>query len=215
MIGVVVSAAAKSVALLKTNWHLASATLNRAINQTEQCTINELESWEKSRPPCVLDLAVNGIDCAAACHTGSVRECTMGFRDFVTLQTVTLCDHRDLQGRLYSLVFLARVLLLCRTFSVGKLLIGYCVQSVLLHEAGKNEMLTLKSPVVTICTAKFNIHKSYVLPTQCIYVFCVDLKKTAIISLHNINWLVFITETESVYCAVQTEYLYVILYQHV
>jgi len=45
--------------------------------------------------------------------------------------------------------------------------------------------------VVTICTAQrslyvphrghcmyhhFNIHKSYVLPTQCIYVFCVDLR---------------------------------------
>jgi len=39
------------------------------------------------------------------------------------------------------------------------------------------------SPVVTICTAsghylyhQFNIQKFYVLPTQCIYVFCVDLK---------------------------------------
>ena len=36
--------------------------------------------------------------------------------------------------------------------------------------------LTLYSPVVTICTARFNIIKSYVLPTQCIYVFCVDLR---------------------------------------
>jgi hypothetical protein len=43
MIGVVVRRAAKSVALLKTNWHVASATLNTAINQTEQCTRNELE----------------------------------------------------------------------------------------------------------------------------------------------------------------------------
>ena len=31
-------------------------------------------------------------------------------------------------------------------------------------------------PVVTICTARFNIHKFYVLPTQCIYVSCVDLR---------------------------------------
>jgi hypothetical protein len=52
---------------------------------------------------------------------------------------------------------------------------------------------------------QFNIHKFYVLPTQCIYVFCVDLRtKTAIISLYNINWLVFITETRCVYCAVRT-----------
>jgi len=76
--------------------------------------------------------------------------------------------------------------------------------------------------VVTICTAQwslyvphsghymyrqFNIKKFYVLPTQCIYVFCVDLRKTAIISLYNINWLFFITETECVYCAVRTGYL--------
>jgi hypothetical protein len=39
----------------------------------------------------------------------------------------------------------------------------------------------------------FNIHKSNVLPTQCIYVFCVDLR-TAIISPYSINWLVLITE---------------------
>ena len=31
-------------------------------------------------------------------------------------------------------------------------------------------------------------------------------EQTAIISLYNINWLVCITETESVYCAVRTEY---------
>jgi len=32
-------------------------------------------------------------------------------------------------------------------------------------------------------------------------------KKTAIISLYSINWLVSITETECVYCAVRTGYL--------
>ena len=32
-------------------------------------------------------------------------------------------------------------------------------------------------------------------------------EQTAIISLYSINWLVFITETECVYCAVRTEYL--------
>jgi hypothetical protein len=30
--------------------------------------------------------------------------------------------------------------------------------------------------VVNICTAMFNIQQFYVLPTQCIYVFCVDLR---------------------------------------
>ena len=60
-------------------------------------------------------------------------------------------------------------------------------------------------------TTASNIHKFYVLPTQCIYVFCVDLRKTAIISLYNIKWLVFITEMECVCCAVQTGSLCIIL----
>jgi len=43
---------------------------------------------------------------------------------------------------------------------------------------------------------------------QCIYVFLMDFRgKTAIISLYSINWLVFRTEAESVYCAVRTGYL--------
>jgi hypothetical protein len=32
-------------------------------------------------------------------------------------------------------------------------------------------------------------------------------EQTAVISLYNINWLVFITETECVYCAVRAESL--------
>ena len=35
-------------------------------------------------------------------------------------------------------------------------------------------------------------------------------EQTAIISLYKINWLVFMTETECVYCAVRTESLYLI-----
>ena len=38
----------------------------------------------------------------------------------------------------------------------------------------------------------------------CVFVWISE--QTAIISLYNINWLVFVTETESVYCAVRTEY---------
>jgi hypothetical protein len=33
--------------------------------------------------------------------------------------------------------------------------------------------------VVTMCTTKFNFHKFYVLPTQCVYVFCVDLRTSS------------------------------------
>ena len=68
-----------------------------------------------------------------------------------------------------------------------------------------------QSTMVTLCICRFNTHKFYVLPTQRIYMFPVDLRKTAIISLYSINWLVFITETECVYCAVRTGSLYIIL----
>jgi len=37
-------------------------------------------------------------------------------------------------------------------------------------------ILNIYNPVVTICTTSFNIQQFYVLPTQCIYVFCVDLR---------------------------------------
>jgi len=50
---------------------------------------------------------------------------------------------------------------------------------------------------------QFNI-QLYALPTQYIYVFFLWIsEQTAIISLYDINWLVFIAETECVYCAVR------------
>jgi hypothetical protein len=42
--------------------------------------------------------------------------------------------------------------------------------------AVRTESLYVISPVVTLSTARFNIHKFYVLLTQCVYVFCVDLR---------------------------------------
>jgi hypothetical protein len=41
-------------------------------------------------------------------------------------------------------------------------------------------------------------------------VFCMDLNQTIIISMYSIKFPVFITEMESVYCAVRPESLYVI-----
>ena len=53
--------------------------------------------------------------------------------------------------------------------------------------------------------------KLYFLLTQCVYMFVCIWEQTAIISLYSINWLVFITETECVYCSVRTGSLYIIL----
>ena len=54
-----------------------------------------------------------------------------------------------------------------------------------------------------------NIHKFYVLSTQCIC-FVWIWEQTAITSLYSINWLVLITETECVYRALRTGSLYII-----
>jgi hypothetical protein len=51
---------------------------------------------------------------------------------------------------------------------------------------------------------QFNIHNSTLCPHTVFMCFVWISEQTAIISLYNINWLVFITETESVYCAVRT-----------
>ena len=63
---------------------------------------------------------------------------------------------------------------------------------------------TVRGPGGTVRISGFNIYRNTL--CECIYVFCVDLR-TAIISLYSINWLVFITETEYVYCAVRAEYI--------
>ena len=53
-------------------------------------------------------------------------------------------------------------------------------------------------------TTTINIKKFYVLPTECICVFC-KLFRTETVSIQSINVLVFIPETESVYCAVRAD----------
>jgi len=61
----------------------------------------------------------------------------------------------------------------------------------------------------SLYTARFSIQQFYVLPTQlylCVFLWISE--QTAIISLYSINWLVFVTERERVYCAVRTGSLY-------
>jgi hypothetical protein len=47
---------------------------------------------------------------------------------------------------------------------------------VLPTQQGSALLRWIVTAAVTLCTARFNIKKSYVLPTQCVYVFCVDLR---------------------------------------
>ena len=64
--------------------------------------------------------------------------------------------------------------------------------------------------MVTICTASLTFNNSTFCPHSVFMCFVWISEQTAIISLYNINWLVFRTETECVYCAVRTECLYAI-----
>ena len=57
--------------------------------------------------------------------------------------------------------------------------------------------------VVIICTASLTLKNSFS-PHSVFMCFVWISEQTAIISLYNINWLVFITEMERVYCAVRT-----------
>jgi hypothetical protein len=75
------------------------------------------------------------------------------------------------------------------TFPVGNMFQMRCLQPL--------------KPISSFKCRQIYANKLYVLPTQCIYVFCMDLRKTAIISLRIINGMVCIMETECVYCAVE------------
>jgi hypothetical protein len=57
----------------------------------------------------------------------------------------------------------------------------------------------------------FILYGPLVLPTQCIGVFFMDMrKKKGIISIHNIKCLLFVTKRGCVYCAVRNEYLNIV-----
>jgi len=71
-----------------------------------------------------------------------------------------------------------------------------------------NKSNRLKVPVVTLCTAKFNIQIFYVLPTQCINVSYGS--QTATVCLY----MAFITEVECVYCAVGAISIHLIQSNH-
>ena len=74
-----------------------------------------------------------------------------------------------------------------------------------------NTDLTLYSPVGTICTTSLTFKNSTFCPHSVFMCFVWIWEQTAIISLYSNNWLLFITETECVYCAVRTGSLYIIL----
>ena len=67
-----------------------------------------------------------------------------------------------------------------------------------------NRDLTLYNPVITICTTSLTFNNSTFCPHSVFMCFVWISEQTAIMSLCNINWPVFITKTECFYCAVRT-----------
>jgi len=63
--------------------------------------------------------------------------------------------------------------------------------------------------LVTLYTTNFNIKNLCILTARCIYIHLWISEHTANISLHH-YLILFITETESIYCSVRTIYLIVI-----
>jgi hypothetical protein len=59
----------------------------------------------------------------------------------------------------------------------------------------------LYTVVVSVCTTYFNV-KSYVLPTECIDIFRMILTLKSDYFLNAINRLVFVMETQCIYCEV-------------
>ena len=69
--------------------------------------------------------------------------------------------------------------------------------------------------VVTTWTASITFNNSTFCPHSVFMCFVWISEQTAIISLYNINWLVCITETERVYCAIRTGDLYIYIYIYI
>ena len=62
-----------------------------------------------------------------------------------------------------------------------------------------------------LCGTNWVLYNSTFCPHSVFMCFVWIWEQTAIISLYNINWLVFITEMECVYCVIRTGSLYIIL----
>jgi len=71
-------------------------------------------------------------------------------------------------------------------------------------EISKHTWIYHVNPSGYYMNRQFNITNSTFCPHSVFMCFVWTLEQTAIISIYNINWLVCITETECVYCAVQT-----------
>ena len=87
---------------------------------------------------------------------------------------------------------------------VGKTAKGYTTSSLHGFVVCCSQLVTIRTSILTSKMSTFCPHSVFV---RFVWIW----EQTAIISLYSINWMVCITETECVYCAVRTGSLYIIL----
>lgn len=78
----------------------------------------------------------------------------------------------------------------------------------LLKDFGSRSYFAFHSPMVITLIIRFITGKFCILPTECVSLLCVNLttnNKLWLNSMYNINWLIFLTETERVFCAFRNE----------
>ena len=80
-----------------------------------------------------------------------------------------------------------------------------------LHQIVESSFNPFKSHWLLYVPSDITLTNSTFCPQSTFVCFVWISEQTATISLYSINWLVFITERECVYCAVRTGYLYIIL----
>ena len=68
--------------------------------------------------------------------------------------------------------------------------------------------MSVKAQWSLICTGSLTFNSSTFCPHSVFMCFVWIWEQTAIISLYSIDWLVFITETECVYCAVRSTFYF-------
>jgi len=72
-----------------------------------------------------------------------------------------------------------------------------CCNKTFRHIKSGHDWRLLSLRLVTIRTTRFDTKRFYLLPTKCIYVFCMELNTNSDIKLYNINWKLDISESRS------------------
>ena len=89
------------------------------------------------------------------------------------------------------------------TYSFPKYSVSYCIRNGAVSPPPYSFLNVLK-PTGHVMHQQFDIQQLYALPHTVFMCFVFIREQTATCATYSLNWLVFITEMKSVYCAVRT-----------